>query len=128
VRVPELAKTTHGSLSSDFKPLPEKRLDERIIPVDLQRFRLYTGAPIFVDFKSIPYKDTEVIEWRRRIGVAEDIQRQPREGDRAAALAQARAEGITHLIVPAEVTLPDAGLDETYADAYYHVYRLARAR
>ncbi len=33
-------KPTHGSFSSDFKPLPDKRQDTRVIPVDLQRFRL----------------------------------------------------------------------------------------
>ena len=36
-----------------------------MIPVGLQRFRLHTGAPIFVDVKSIPYKDVDVIEWPR---------------------------------------------------------------
>lgn len=29
-------------------------------------FRLYTGAPIFVNWKSHPYKDVEVLEWYRR--------------------------------------------------------------
>ena len=33
-------------------------------------FRLYTGALTFVDFKSHPYKDKEVIEWYKRIQIA----------------------------------------------------------
>ena len=40
---------------------------KHLIAVDLQRFRLFTGVPIYVDFKSIPYKDTEVLEWFRRL-------------------------------------------------------------
>lgn len=38
-----------------------------IIPTDMERFRLYTGVPIVVDWKSIPYKDEEVIEWYERV-------------------------------------------------------------
>src|SRR5262249_20715848 len=57
VSVPELTGTAKGSSSSDFKPMPDKRRDKRVIPYDLQRFRLYTGAPIWVDFKAVPYKD-----------------------------------------------------------------------
>ena len=30
-------------------------------------FRLYTGAPIFINMKSHPYKDFEVLEWYNRI-------------------------------------------------------------
>ena len=37
------------------------------VPLDLQRFRLHTGAPIVVDFKAIPYKDVEVLEWHERL-------------------------------------------------------------
>lgn len=30
-------------------------------------FRLYTGAPVFINWKSHPYKDVEVLEWYDRI-------------------------------------------------------------
>jgi len=33
---------------------------------ELRKFRLYTGAPILVNFKSHPYKDVEVLEWYQR--------------------------------------------------------------
>ncbi len=70
-RDPHLKSRVHGSQSSDFKPIEVKRSDTQVIPVDLQRFRLATGAPIYVDFKSIPYKDADVIEWRDRLRAAE---------------------------------------------------------
>jgi hypothetical protein len=64
LRRTKLKKTKRGSLSSDFKPVADKNLDQRVISPDLQSFRLATGVPIFVDFKSIPYKDGEVLQWR----------------------------------------------------------------
>jgi hypothetical protein len=124
VRVPDLAKASYGSLSSDFKPPAAKRQDVRIIPVDLQRFRLHTGAPIFVDFKSIPYKDVDVIEWRDRLHQAENVLRQLREGERSAALAELRRHGMTHLVVPADLPLEGPGFERLYADSSYQVYRL----
>jgi len=40
------------------------------VPLNFEQFRIKSGRPIFVDWKSHPFKDTEVIEWRRRIEVA----------------------------------------------------------
>jgi hypothetical protein len=37
---------------------------------DLNNFRLYTGAPIFINWKSHPYKDTELLEWYDRVQIA----------------------------------------------------------
>lgn len=72
VNVPAQADSPRGTpSSSDFKPLAAKKRDALVIPVDLQRFRLATGVPIFVDFKAIPYKDTDVLEWYKRLRFAE---------------------------------------------------------
>jgi hypothetical protein len=45
--------------------------DLYLVPLDFEQFRIKSGKPIFVDWKSHPFKDVEVIEWKRRIGVAE---------------------------------------------------------
>jgi hypothetical protein len=127
VRVPNLAATTKGSLSSDFKPLPDKARDARIIPVDLQRFRLHTGAPIFVDFKSIPYQDVEVLEWYGRIQLAEAVQEQIREGRLSDALSELRGRGVTHLVLPAQPEQRCDAIKRVYEDPYYHVCRLTAA-
>jgi hypothetical protein len=124
VHVPDLAKTTRGSLSSDFKPLPDKQTDRRVIPVDLQRFRLYTGAPIFVDFKAVPYRDTDVLEWYARLGLARAALEEVRGGRLSEALDELRARGITHLVLPAASELRRPGVEQVYHDAYYRVYRL----
>lgn len=44
--------------------------DVFMIPTDMESFRLATGAPILVDFKSHPYKDIEVVEWQHRLELA----------------------------------------------------------
>lgn len=124
VRVPDLAATTRGSLSGDYKPLPQKRQDARLLPVDLQRFRLYTEAPLFVDFKSIPYRDVDVIEWRDRLRQAQAVQELIDEDRLSEALAILRDRGVTHLIVPAQQSLSDPGVREVHADDAYRVYHL----
>src|SRR5439155_17381777 len=39
VEVPDLARSTRGSLSCDFKPLAVKKRDPKVIPVGCQRLR-----------------------------------------------------------------------------------------
>ncbi len=117
-----------GSLSSDFKPLADKQRDARVIPVDLQRFRLVTGVPIFVDFKSIPYKDVEVLEWYARLRWSEDLLKRIRMGEVHDALAELRDRGITHLVLRAEQELESDGLEIVHEDAAYRVYRLSSVR
>lgn len=121
VQIPDLAKTSRGSLSSDFKPLPAKRQDAKIIPVDLQRFRLFTGAPIFVDFKAIPYKDVEVIEWYERLVDAQELSKRIQEGQPLGPCSSIR--GGTHLILPASTAEQKFGT-LVYQDRYYRIYRL----
>jgi hypothetical protein len=127
VHVSKPAKKLWGNSSSDFKPLLEKQQDSRLIPGDLQRFRLYTGVPIFVDFKAVPYKDTEVLEWYQRMKLAQMVQGRLQEGKLTEALAELRLQQVTHLVVPAELNLANPGIAEVYEDANYRVFRLVSA-
>jgi hypothetical protein len=124
VQVPDRSKKTRGSLSSDFEPLGEKRQDTRVIPYDFQRFRLLSGAPLFIDFKSVPYRDDEVLKWYARIRVAQAVQQKLDAGRLSEALAELRDHGITHLVLQANRELQAPGLKEDYADKYYRVYRI----
>jgi hypothetical protein len=124
VNVPKLKETVYGSLSSDFKPLPDKRQSKQVIPVDLQRFRLHADAPIFVDFKAIPYKDVEVLAWKQRIDVAVDVGKQLRQGQLRQAMAELRKWGVTHIVQPAGQKLTGEGLVAVHEDPYYRVYQL----
>jgi hypothetical protein len=106
-----------GSVSTSFLPPPRRDQASQHIPVDLQRFRLLTGVPIFVDFKAIPYKDVEVLRWRRRF----DLCRTWYETQEWGAL---RGHGISHVVMPADRPVQNAGLEVVYKDTFYRVYRL----
>jgi hypothetical protein len=125
VRVPDLQRSTHGSPSGDFKPVAQKRQDTRLIPPDLQRFRLYTGAPIFVDFKAIPYKDTDVVEWRDRLRLAKSLYEQLQDDRAAHAVAEMGRLGVTHVVVRAGTVIRAPGLARLpFDNAQYAIYRL----
>lgn len=121
VQMPNLARTTYGSLSSDFKPLAQKKTDTRIIPVDLQRFRLVTGAPIYVDFKSVPYRDVDVLEWRRRMSWNQHVLDRLRTGQFEGLAAELRARGVTHVVLTPAVRVEHPDFAATYEDPYYRV-------
>lgn len=61
-------------------------------------FRLYTGAPIFINWKSHPYKDYEVLEWYNRVVQADNFY-QSVGADKCAKLEDLVDEyGITHVV------------------------------
>ena len=96
--------------------------DVYLTPVKLQDFRLETGAPIYVDFKSIPYRDTDVLEWRRRLRLADRFYDQ---GDCTILNGLAGGEGISHVVLPADPPiLACEGLEVIYQDAAYRLARL----
>jgi len=95
-----------------------------LIPVELQDFRLTTGAPTFVDFKSHPYRDREVVAWYDRVQAARlffgvDTM------DCALLHELARQGGVTHVVSPAgRFGRSCEGLEACYDDGRYIVYRL----
>jgi hypothetical protein len=121
VSFPELGHG-RGTASTTFTPPPRPKSGSNLIPVDLQRFRLATGTPIYVDFKSVPYLDTEVLEWQRRMKQCEAWY----DGDWGALgrVQELRAAGITHVVAPAAKPIQAAGLIEVHADPAYIVYEV----
>jgi hypothetical protein len=64
-----------------------------------EKFRVGTGAPTFIDFKSIPYKDTEVMEWYKRVRLADAFFR-ARGDARCRLLRESLATyNITHVVL-----------------------------
>jgi len=94
--------------------------DVYLIPLKMQDFRLASGAPIFVDFKSTPYHPLEVIEWYRRYQLADEFYRSPS----CTKLEQFRQKGVTHLVLSTEVSLDCPNLDRIYADDAYQLFRI----
>jgi hypothetical protein len=94
------------------------------IPPKMDSFRIETGMPVFVDLKSSPYRDLDVVEWYRRLLLVNDFYRP--ETDRCAqALWLARQEGV-HLFVISIPDLPGAcpAWKIEYRDADYAVARV----
>jgi hypothetical protein len=127
VSLPKLKGGPRGAASTNFTPAPRAGKSGHLIAIDMQRFRLVTGAPLFVDFKSIPYKDVEVLEWKRRLLWAKEIY----SGDwnRKGLKEDLAREGITHVI--ATTDLDSKILEKIYpnaefADPHYRIYRVAK--
>lgn len=64
----------------------------------MRRFRLYTGAPTFVETKSHPYKDVELVEWYRRVDLASDFYQARGPTARKLLRELIARDGVTHVI------------------------------
>jgi hypothetical protein len=118
-RIPALSDR-RGNISTTFTP-PPRPANRSLIPVDLQRFRLAGGVPIYIDFKAIPYSDVEVLEWHRRVVQTQEWYKAAKWGE---ALPELRRAGITHVVVPADAPIHDPHFDRAYDDASFRLYRL----
>ncbi len=94
--------------------------DIYLTPVKMQDFRLVTGAPVYVDFKSIPYRDSEVIEWHRRVQL---VDRFYESGDCDMLETIVQEGGVTHVVAPREARLINCPvLKPIYQDELYRIY------
>ena len=98
-------------------PIREKRF---------QSFRLDTGLPVFINWKTHPFKDVEVLEWYERNMKAQDFYDTLNTAgicDTAATFVQ--NEEITHFVVKKEEKLSGCpGALLLYADADYKIITL----
>lgn len=92
-----------------------------LIPPQLQEFRLATGAPAFADFKSIPYRDVDVIEWGERMRLIGWIYRDdPGQVDCSLFDEVARRSGVTHVVLDQDLLSLDCpALSPVYRDESY---------
>jgi hypothetical protein len=89
----------------------------------MQDFRLVTGAPTYIDFKSIPYKDTDVLEWRHRVQVADNFYK---SGDCNILEELSNRGQITHLVIETDMSEVNCQfMEELFADNHYRLMRLA---
>lgn len=115
-----------GSSSNDF--LLEDDQTGRRIPLEMQRFRLHAGAPILIDFKAIPYRDDEVLEWRRRLDVGLQIYADLEAGRFDAARPELDRYGVTHIVALRSQGLSSPQLQAVYEDKHYVIYRILPAK
>ncbi len=99
--------------------------DVFLVPLDLEMFRIRSGAPIFIDWKSVPLKDTDVLEWYKRVKMAETFYRLRGEEACPALSSITREYAITHVVVEGHAA-PSGCLAKLYDDRNYGVYRVIR--
>jgi hypothetical protein len=123
VELPKLTVGKKGSPSLNFMPPPRRTTQKQNISVDLQQFRLFTGAPIYIDFKSIPYKDVEVLQWYQRLSWNHQLyEKQDWNNERIK--SELRCRGITHVVIAADREVRCDALQQMYADESYRLYRV----
>ncbi len=127
VEIPKLVSGKRGAASLNFAPPPQRSSQKQNISVDLQQFRLYTGAPIYIDFKSIPYKDVEVLEWDRRVLWNHRIYQQ-RDWNKDEIVSELARRNITHVVAAADRDISCAALRLVHSDEHYRLYRLRLPR
>lgn len=102
--------------------IPALRLGE------LEEFRLATGAPLWVDFKAIPYRGDEVLEWYRRLQLANAFY----GTDSLDCTALEKMTGprpVTHVVVRAGFSPPACpGLQPVYMDKNFAVFERTSGR
>ena len=93
-----------------------------MIPLEMQDFRLATGSPIYVEFKSIPYQDRDVLEWDRRIQTTDMFYKKADCGD----IDKLAAIGVTHVIADYRLFNWEKcpAWEQVYQDPNYRVYRI----
>jgi hypothetical protein len=116
-----LKPETPASQSKTF--VPPVRTGQVGIPVDLQRFRLATGVPIYVDYKAVPYAPAEVLEWLRRVDNCERWYKE-RDWDATGVIGEVIAAGVTHVVAAADKDVRSRRLEQVYADEGYRLYRV----
>ena len=98
-----------------------------LIPTDLESFRMAAKVPVFIDFKSNPYKDYEVIEWYDRNKIANNFY--STEGKEASKILEeiSGKYGITHVVMRNDNLINDCkGLHEVYKDNDFRIYEVDR--
>jgi hypothetical protein len=92
-----------------------------LTPVKMQDFRLFSGAPVYIDFKSIPYKDADVLEWYRRNQL---VDRFYKDKD-CETLRSIQDEGVTHIVIDAkDLPLNCPQIEQVYHDQNFTLFSL----
>ncbi len=96
-----------------------------LIPPELELFRLQTAVPVFIDRKSHPYKDAEVLEWIRRNDWAGRFYNR---GNDCGVLGELAATyGVNRALVRSPVgPEPCAGWSELWKDRDFALWERAR--
>lgn len=113
----------------DFVKNSKTANDVYLIPPDdskFDEFRLYTGAPVFINYKTHPYKALDVLEWYKRLMMSRKFYSASGSSAVCSALDEISAQNkITGIVWYADRPDPGcAGLQEVFHDKNYVLYSL----
>ena len=114
------------SAVSEFVKGDKKRGDTYVVPAEFrfENFRVASGVPVFVDWQYPPAKDTERIEWGRRISMVRQVYGNPGKLDCAHVTELVSEHQVTHFLATAQTDASGcSGLKRVYSDAHFAVYR-----
>lgn len=102
------------------------RGQQYLVPPKMQDFRLATGAPILSDFKAIPYRGSEVLEWYQRVRLLQYFYRgRPSDVDCGMLEVFANEYRVTQVVLePDQHGLDCDRFELQYDDGAYSVYAL----
>jgi hypothetical protein len=96
--------------------------DIYFVPKKMQDFRLATGSPVYIEFKSIPYRDTDVLEWYDRI---QNVERFYKNKDCSVIYGLLEDGNATRVVIPVDNDAPNCErLLPIYQDDFYAIYKL----
>jgi formylglycine-generating enzyme required for sulfatase activity len=106
-----------------------KKDETYLIPLMFEKFRLASGVPVFVDWKSHAIKDSEILEWYMRVQLAKAFYGAGNAADAGNALRHIQNHAsITHIVAPPEAghlfNLPYLRL--VFQDKEYNVFHLEK--
>lgn len=70
-----------------------------LVPVVWRNFRMFAGVPVFVDYRFVPYNDTAVVEWYRRVNLANEFYRTGAEIRCQKGRELVSKYGVTHVVM-----------------------------
>jgi hypothetical protein len=107
----------------DFVKKNKKAGDIYLIPIHLKKFRIYTEAPIFVDFKGFPFGSRAAIEWFKRIKLAK-IFYEEKAPEKNIALEKIIINyDITHVLISANSSLSEKYFTMLFNNEEYKLYK-----
>lgn len=97
------------------------------LEAEFDNFRLYTGAPILINWKSHPYKDTDVLEWYDRVQRADTYYKASGE-ERCALLESLTVRyGLTHAVVKKRDAELECGFNQAvFRSNRYTIFALSQ--
>lgn len=96
-----------------------------LIPPVLGKFRLYTGVPVYVDYKSNPYQDEDVVNWYERYLLVEEFYRTSAKNQCNTLTNDSRVSKVTHVVFSNDYEVWNCDpWSMLFSDEYYQIYGL----